>query len=155
MELKKKFSALLKGFTLSKSKGFTLIELLVVMGIIAILVAVVAVAVNPGRQFAQARDTQRRADISAIVSAVYQYATENNGNLPAAITTTATNIGTGAGLVNLSASLVPTYLAAIPADPSTGTQADTLYIIFREGTPARVVASASGEVAGGYITIKR
>lgn len=155
MKLIKRFPALLKGFILSKSKGFTLIELLVVMGIIAILVAVVAVAVNPGRQFAQARDTQRRADVSAVVSAIYQYATDNNGNLPTAITTTATKIGTGAGLVNLSTVLVPTYMASIPKDPSTGTDADTLYFIFKEGTPARVVASASGEVAGGWITIKR
>ena len=139
-------------------RGFTLIELLVVMGIIAILVAVVAVAVNPGRQFAQARDTQRRADVSAITSAIYQYATDNNGNLPTCITTTATNIGSGVGLVDFSTgacALVPNYMAAVPKDPSTGTDADTKYIIFKEGTPARVVASASAEVGGGYITIKR
>jgi prepilin-type N-terminal cleavage/methylation domain-containing protein len=64
------------------NKGFTLIELLVVIGIIAILTAAVTIAVNPGRQFAQARDTQRRADISALVNGVYHYATDNNGNLP-------------------------------------------------------------------------
>lgn len=147
MKLIKNFPAL--------QKGFTLIELLVVMGIIAILVAVVAVAVNPGRQFAMARDTQRRADVSAIVSAIYQYATDNNGNLPSVITTTPTNIGTAEGLVDFSTILVSTYLASVPRDPSTGTDSDTQYIIFKQGTPARVVASASAEVSGGYITLIR
>lgn len=147
MKLKKVFPAL--------QKGFTLIELLVVMGIIAILVAVVAVAVNPGRQFAMARDTQRRADVSAIVSAIYQYATDNNGNLPSVITTTPTDIGTAPGLIDFSTVLVPTYVASVPRDPSTGTDSDTQYIIFKQGTPARVVASASAEVNGGYITLVR
>jgi prepilin-type N-terminal cleavage/methylation domain-containing protein len=126
-------------------KGFTLIELLVVIGIIAILTAAVTIAVNPGRQFAQARDTQRRADLTAIVSAAYQYAADNNGNLPTAITTTPTEVGTGAGLADLSATLVPNYLPSIPKDPGSGTDASTNYIIFRSGN--RVVSSASGEIA--------
>ncbi len=134
-------------------KGFTLIELLVVMGIIAILIGVVVVAVNPGRQFAQARDTQRRADISAVLSAVYQYASDNNGNIPVAITGTATDIGTGTGLVDLS-SLSPTYLSTIPADPTNGTSSDTKYIIFKNGS--RITASASSEVTPAtYITQTR
>lgn len=142
--------------TMKKSalqKGFTLIELLVVIGIIAILTAVVAVAVNPGRQFAQARDAQRRADISAIVSAAYQYAADNNGNLPTDITTTPTNLGTDTGLVDLSTELVPDYLGAIPFDPANGTVSDTNYVVFRNGN--RLTASASAEVAGATITITR
>ncbi|RJR30119.1 type II secretion system protein [Candidatus Microgenomates bacterium] len=63
-------------------RGFTLIELLVVIGIIGILAAVVLVAVNPGRQFAQARDTQRRSDLLQITNAIYQFAAEHDGNLP-------------------------------------------------------------------------
>ena len=144
VKLKKRISAL--------QKGFTLIELLVVIGIIAILVAVVAVAVNPGRQFAQARDTERQVEIRALVDAVYEYASENNGNIPTAITATPTNVGTNTGLVNLSATLVPNYLPEIPADPNGGAQTNTLYVIFRDGN--RVVASAAGEITPN-ITLKR
>lgn len=157
-------------------KGFTLIELLVVIGIIGILAAVVLVAVNPGRQFAQARDTQRRSDLLQITNAIYQFAAEHAGNLPdtdnvattSDFPTTPTCIGTGGACFDLSIAgetdgadagtepddpIVPTYIAALPTDPSIGISADTGYTIFVD-TDGRVVASAAGELAG-TITVQR
>src|SRR6266699_4455993 len=70
----------------SLQKGFTLIELLVVIGILAILLAIVLIAINPARQFAQANDTKRRSDVNAILNAIDQYAADHSGNLQAGIT---------------------------------------------------------------------
>ncbi len=124
-------------------KGFTLIELLVVIGIIGILAAVVLVAVNPGRQFNSARDTQRRSDLYSITNAIYQYAAENNGHIPADITTTPTALGTAG--VDLSQELVPKYMIAIPKDPTTGDDGNTGYTINLDAN-GRVVATASSEL---------
>ncbi len=156
-----------------KSFGFTLIELLVVIGIIGILAAIVLVAVNPGRQFAQARDTQRRADLYSITNAIYEFAAEHNGNLPdtdgvdatSDFPTAATCIGTNTAApdncFNLAAAtnaagleiVVPTYIAGIPFDPATGTLANSQYTIYVSG--GRVVATAIGELTGGPITVTR
>lgn len=101
-----------------KRKGFTLIEVLLVIVIIAILAGIVLIAVNPGRQVAQANNTQRRSDVSQILSAIHQYAIDNRGSLPAALDDTATVIGSGGTEADICADLVPTYMAALPFDPS-------------------------------------
>lgn len=126
-------------------KGFTLVELLVVIGILAVLTAVVLVAVNPVRQFAQARDTQRRADVNTISAAVVAYLADPNnpgvrslGGL--GITGTCTGVGAapqtigttvGATYVDLTSAgkLVPVYVAAMPVDPQNGTQLNTGYTV--------------------------
>ncbi len=69
-----------------KQKAFTLIELLIVIGIIAILAAAVIIAVNPGKQFASARDAARESHIRAINNAILSYQIDNFGLLPETIT---------------------------------------------------------------------
>lgn len=105
----------LPNLSLRSKSGFTLIELLVVIGILAVLLAITLVAINPARQFAQANNTQRSSDVSAILNAVHQYMAENNGQPPAGITTSATEISSVGA--NLCTSLVTEYLAALPRDP--------------------------------------
>ncbi len=119
---------------INTKKGFTLIEILVVIGIIALLAAIVIVAINPARQFAQARNTQRESNVSTLLNAVGQNLADNKGVFTCAGITTQPvvsriNIGTGVGLVNLGC-LAPTYIpTAVPTDPTGGTNADTKYTI--------------------------
>jgi len=112
---------------MKKNKGFTLIEVLVVIGIIAILAAIVVVAINPARQFAQANNSQRWSNVNAILNAVHQYAVDNRGALPGDLATTTAAIPTA--VCNSSATatttclwldgaLVPTYIVTIPNDPT-------------------------------------
>ena len=98
------------------TKGFTLIELLVVIGILAILLAITLIAINPARQFSQANNTKRSSDVNSVLNAINQYMADNKGALPAGITTTAQTIN-GASFSAMCSALVPTYIAALPTDP--------------------------------------
>ena len=100
-----------------KNKGFTLIELLVVIGILAILLAITLIAINPARQFGQANDTKRRSDITQILNAVGQYSASNTGQIPAEITTIAQPINI-ANFPIMCTQLVPNYIPALPMDPN-------------------------------------
>lgn len=125
----------------NSSKGFTLIEILIVIGIIAILAAIVIVAINPAKQFAQARNTQRESNINTILNAVGQRLADNKGifegsfdiggtdydcdELPTsatAVTNTMGTAATGNASGNLGC-LIPTYIPAMPTEP-TGVAAD-------------------------------
>ena len=119
-------------------------------------------ALNPGRQFAQARNTQRNANVNAILNAVGQRMADNTGTwnttcgaatvtLPAA----ATNIGSGALLIDLASCLVPTYLTAVPVDPSGGAAADTKYTILKDATTARITVAAPTAELSQVISVSR
>jgi len=103
----KKFSA--------RNRGFTLIELLVVIGILATLLAITLIAINPARQFSQANDTKRASDVNTILNAIHQYAADNKGALPVGITGTAQNISEAGA--NICTDLITRYIAALPQDP--------------------------------------
>lgn len=82
--------------------GFTILETLVALSVVAVLLAGVILAVNPGRQGAQARNTQRRADVAGIAFAIKYRAAQNQAQLSPGIDTTLRMLGTDATGCNVS-----------------------------------------------------
>lgn len=124
-------------------KGFTLIELLVVIGILAILLAITLIAINPAKQFSQANNTKRRSDVNAVLNAINQYMADYKGTVPAGIGSSAAIISTGGA--DLCALLVPLYIAALPVDPLTndGTPIDSAGCLTAYTTDYTVLQSAA------------
>ena len=168
----KKRKVVMKGFAEDDfdsryfSRGFTLIEVLVVMGIIALLSTLVLVAINPARQFAQSRDTQRTSNVTSILNAIGQRAVDNKGIFETGcaagqIPSTTTTIKSGSGGYDLYPCIVPTYIALLPIDPKTGvfnsaTDYNSEYSIVRDSATGRITVSASStEIASPIISITR
>lgn len=148
-------------------RAFTLIELLVVIGVLTVLLAIVLIAINPARQFSQANNTQRRSDVNAILNAVHQFAADNKGALPFGITTTESELCTPVitcatvpplilitNALDICTDLVPTYIAALPTDPQSGTpfvdcgsDYDTEYSIVTSGSGRITVTSLTPELS--------
>ncbi len=145
-----------------QEKGFTLIEVLLVVAIIAILAGIVILAINPNKQLGDTRNSQRQADVNTILNAAYQYSIDNQGNIPASITTTAADICvTGATCPTPPATVDLTvltdqgkYLVSIPKDPKTGTATDTGYQISQNAN-GRITVSAPGAEQGKTISATR
>lgn len=153
--------AVFKSKNLKKTRGFTLIEILVVIGIIAILAAIVIIAINPAKQFAQARNTQRQAGANAILNAIGQRMADNKGvfagtfeipvgttytcgALPAVFTAVSTVNAAGAGELGC---LVPTYISSLPTDPTWTAGVNTLYEV-------AVGIDCAGNANPGRVSVK-
>ena len=149
-------------------EGFTLVELLIVISIIAVLAATIFVAIDPVKRFAEARNARRWSEAGSILNAVLTYAVDHDGSLPTGIPTgTAKMLGTAANgcdsctatttdsaCLDLSGDLVDTYLAEIPKDPKTGTDAKTGYYII-ESPNGRIEVGACEPELGEVIRLKR
>lgn len=156
-------------------KGFTLLEILLVVAIIAILAGIVIIAINPGKQLADARNSQRKVDVNTILSAAYQYAIDNSGNLPSGVVqntvtcdstilTTAPTLEickTGAAsctnLADLSALTTnQKYIVSLPMDPanpSTDTNGTGYFI--EKNTNGRLTVCAPRAEENIQVTVTR
>ncbi|MDB5245566.1 MAG: hypothetical protein JWN90_671 [Parcubacteria group bacterium] len=145
--------------TRTASRGFTLIEILIVIGMIAILASVVLIAINPLRQFAQARNSQRISNVNAILNAIGNRTAEHRGVFAdiaglcqTSIPSTATPMDSGLNDFNIRPCLVPTYISELPYDPiggnnfcandtCSGNSYDTKYTV-KQDTNGRVTVCA-------------
>ena len=105
----------------TQPKGFTRVEILVVAMILVILVGTVVVSLNPGRQFSQARNTQRWEDVSTLADAISsRLATLHNawGRDCDALPAVGDVTPVAAHGFNLYDCIVPSYLQKMVADPN-------------------------------------
>lgn len=131
----------------------TAIEILIIVGTITALGAGVIVLMNPAKQFAQARNAHRQANVSALVQAINQRIADDHGtwNPQCGTTTVAlpsmtTMIGSEAGSVNLEPCLVTGYLASIVADPSVGSDQWVGYTVARNAAGHITVTAPYAEL---------
>lgn len=154
-------------------RGFTLIELIVVMGILAVIAATIAVAVDPARRLHEANNVTRRTDVRAVLEAVKTYQADN-GAFPAtavAIDNDDATVqmlgagGTACGSLTCGSLAFPAsscfvtgldgdlsrYLKKLPKDPVTGTTTTAQYYINKDANGFVVVGACDpqGESFGG------
>lgn len=139
-----------------RTQGFTLIEVLIVIGIIAILAAIVLVAVNPAKNFREAANTQRSANVNAIMNAIGQYIVDEKGafppGLPADGAAAETISQDDMGAVNFQGfceALVPDFIGGLPVDPSES----NYQVISRDMCDEDVTTHYTIEVDDGHLTI--
>lgn len=129
-----------KSGVLRANAGFTLIEILVVIGIIALLATIVIIAINPARQFAQARNTQRESNINTILNGIGQNIADNKGIFTCSGVTLANGTASSSIILgtagappappntsfalavptkDLATCLTPTYIPTMPSDPDS------------------------------------
>lgn len=143
--------------------GFTLLEVLLVVAVIAILAGIVIIAINPGKNLGDARNSQRSADVNTILNGIYQYTLDNNGVLPTAITTSDLEIcKTGASPCTSLADLAVvttagTYLVAQPVAPEcpTNCAANGNGYLVKKDANSRVTVTAKNPEQGKTISVTR
>lgn len=107
-------------------------------GFIGVLSAIVIVAINPAKDFEQARDVQRNADVNMIGTAIRQYYVEEP-ETAADLISSIIPCQEGSESIELYGTwdnaLVSDYLVALPVDPSAeNINQETGYAICRTET---------------------
>ncbi len=154
-----------------RNKGFTLIELLIVIAIIATLIVVVFVALNPLRLFAESRNAQRWEKVSEFLHAVQLYTVQRGGRVPNGdiwrediayvLGTDKTGCDLSCGAMITASECLPLTdlgidkkVSELPRDPQTGTPGNTDIYVYRQSGSVVTVGACDPEL-GEVIQLTR
>lgn len=144
---------------MQESRGITLIEILLAVGILAILISIVFIVINPGTHLSVVRDAERREEVELIISSILQYAVDHEGKLPPGMhVDQAKEIclmhEEGCDGVSLDLLVGGHYLKEIPVDPSWEGESGTHYFIMQSAN-GEITVSATGAEGAERIEVTR
>jgi type II secretory pathway pseudopilin PulG len=140
--------------------GFFLLELIPTLTVVAFMLTIVILAINPFKQFQKVRNTSRKHDVSQIADAIVEHSRDNGRSLilniprePAVAVEICGDIETGSctNLLDLSP-LIGTYLDEVPIDPRSSDpdrfNEHSRYFIVRTQSEHIVVSAPDTEPEG-------
>lgn len=143
-------------------KGFTLIELLIVIGIIAVLVVVIFVSLNPLELFAESRNAQRWVKVSEFLTAIHMQTIRDLGIVPNQVDWQEGQyyvLGTGNNCANtcgevpvvskclsLSDLIKSKKISSFPVDPLNGDLENTGFYLYRDSGTIITVGACRAEL---------
>ncbi len=145
--------------------GFTLLELIIVLIVITILCAILFIALNPLKRFAQARNSQRWSEVNSILDAISYYRVDHHGNFPLEIdynwkvlgkATEGCNIcdNSAESCLDLEGVITGKYLGKIPIDPQYGSENISYYAVRKTVEDNLEVKSCKAELDSEIILIR-
>ena len=143
----------------TKRPGFTLLEIVPVLTVATLLLLITILAINPGKQFRDARNKVRFNDIAFIADVITQYTHDNGRGLllqipmsPSSPVEVCADVATGSctGLLDLTPA-VGLYIHEVPIDPEKSDDADnehSRYFVIRERNSRITVSAPDTEPLG-------
>lgn len=126
-------------------EGFTIIEVLIVLAIAGLILLIVFLAV-PALQ-RNSRNTQRKNDVAALLGAISEYASNNNGALPTNVSAPSTGVvrfGCAAGTCTTAEAKVGYFNSGASL---TSTAAGTVQLVYPYANTGPFNTSANDRVA--------
>lgn len=141
----------------NKEKGFSFLDFLVIISALFVIGFLGYLYFNPNKEGAETRNIHRSADISSMLTSLYNYIEENNSEIPEVIPTSQECVKAGheickagpydcTGFVNLSfLSNNEELLLSLPIDPENKSINGTGYYIVQDGLGSITVCAPYAE----------
>ncbi|BCX13995.1 MAG: hypothetical protein KatS3mg085_527 [Candidatus Dojkabacteria bacterium] len=123
--------------------AFSLSEVLLILFVVLFLGLILFFIINPQKNFAESRNTERLIDVTDLANAINLYVNDNGslGKVEDQIPTCPQTAKISKNEVNLQNLVDEGYITELPKDPQTGTSEDTGYVICKN-TSGRFTVSA-------------